>query len=115
QRGPHRFKSDAVAGANNENFGHWPLPLQISSIAGVAKALLRSKVLVSNLRPNSRARRQDSSSSVCVGWRAISPYLSQYLALAGSQKLSGWNCAITFTGAAGTRSAIHSSTGYVQH
>ena len=42
-------------------------------------------------------------------------YLFRYLALAGSQKLSGWNCAITFTGAAGTCSAIHSSTGYVQH
>ena len=49
------------------------------------------------------------------GRRAISAYLSRYLALAGSQKLSGWNCAITFTGAAGTCSAIHSSTGYVQH
>jgi hypothetical protein len=30
------------------------------------------------------------------------------LALAGSQKLSGWNCAITFTGVDDMRSAIHS-------
>src|SRR5262249_18697132 len=44
---------------------------------------------VSNLRSNSRARRQESLSSVCVGGRAISAYLSRYLALAGSQKLSG--------------------------
>src|SRR5262249_58923757 len=57
------------------------------------------------------ARRHESWSSAGVGRRAISAYLSRYLALAGSQKLSGWNCAITFTGAAGTRSAIHSSTG----
>src|SRR6266571_2959228 len=68
------------------------------------KALRRSNEAVSNLRPNSRARRQDSLSSACVGRRAISAYLPRYLTLAGSQKLSGWNCAITFTGAAGTRS-----------
>src|SRR5262249_23748550 len=64
---------------------------------------------------NSRARRQDIFSSVRDGRRAISAYLSRYLVLAESQKLSGWNCAITFTGASGTCSAIHSSTGYVQH
>ena len=38
-----------------------------------------------------------------------------YLPLAGLQKLSGWNCSITLTGTDGTCSAIHSSTGKVQH
>src|SRR5262249_42791279 len=78
-------------------------------------ALRRPNVVVSNFRPNSRARRQDIFSSVRDGRRAISAYLSRYLGFAGSQKLSGWNCAITFTGAAGMCSAIHSNTGYVQH
>src|SRR6516225_218990 len=66
----------------------------------------RSKVVDSNFRPNSRARRQDIFSSVRDGRRAISAYLSRYLALAESQKLSGWN-----TGTAGMCSAIHSNTG----
>src|SRR6516164_1370398 len=88
---------------------------QSSSIDVRPSPLRPSNVAVSNLRPNSRAWRQESSSSVRVGGRAISAYLSRYLALAGSQKLSGRNCAITLTGAAGVRSAIHSSTGYVQH
>src|ERR1700737_3974517 len=88
---------------------------QSSSIADVPEALSRSNEAVSHLRPSSHARRQASWSSGAVGRGAISAYLSRYLALAGSQKLSGWNCAITFTGAAGARSAIHSSTGYVQH
>src|SRR5262245_65525006 len=90
-----------------------PTGTQASSV--LSTAVRRSNVAVSNLRSNSRARRQEWSSSVWVGGRAISAYLSRYLALAGSQKLSGRNCAITLTGAAGTRSAIHSSTGYVQH
>src|SRR5215475_15473229 len=84
-------------------------------ISSMSKRLRRSNVVVSNFRPNSRARRQELFSSVDDGRRAISAYLSRYLILAGSQKLSGWNCAITFTGAAATCSAIHSSTGYVQH
>src|SRR6516162_6171302 len=88
---------------------------QNSSIDVMPSPLRPSNVAVSNLRPNSRAWRQESPSSVRVGGRAISAYLSRYLALAGSQKLSGRNCAITLTGAAGVRSAIHSSTGYVQH
>ncbi len=75
----------------------------------------RSNVVVSNLRPSSRARLQEAFSSSDVVRRAISAYLSRYFALPGSQKLSGWNCAITLTGAAGVCSAIHSSTGYVQH
>src|SRR6516165_11081480 len=81
----------------------------------VIRVLQRSNVVVSNLRPNSCARRQELSSSVCDGRRAISAYLSRYLALVGSQKLSGWNCAITLIGAPGICSAIHSNTGYVQH
>jgi len=43
--------------------------------------------------------------ALCV---SASSYLSRYLTLTGSQKLLGWNCAITFTGAAGTRLATHS-------
>ena len=82
----------------------------MSNVA-MPNASRRSNEAVSNLRPNSLARRQESSSSTRVGRRAIPTYLSRYLALVGSQKLSGWNCAITFTGAAGTRSAIHSNTG----
>src|SRR5262249_40507203 len=75
------------------------------------KGSRRSNVVVSNRRRNSRARRQESSSSAWVGRRAMSAYLSRYLALVGSQKLSGWNCSITFSGAVGARFAIHSSTG----
>ena len=67
----------------------------------VTRVLQRSNVAVSNLRPNSCARRQELSSSVSDGRRAISAYLSRYLPLVGSQKLSGWNCAITLIGAAG--------------
>src|SRR6516164_7114222 len=92
-----------------------PLRYHISSSAGMPNVLRRSNVVDSNFRPNSRARRQDIFSSVRDGRRAISAYLSRYLVLAESQKLSGWNCAITFTGASGTCSAIQSSTGYVQH
>jgi len=55
--------------------------------------LERSNVVVSNFRPSSRARRQELLSSVRDGGRAISAYLSRYLVLAESQKLSGWNCA----------------------
>jgi hypothetical protein len=81
----------------------------------MSRASRRSNVVASKLSPNLLARRQESSSSACVGRRAISAYLSRYLELAGSQKLSGRNWAITFTSADGTRSAIHSNTGYVQH
>jgi hypothetical protein len=42
------------------------------------KALRRSNVVVSKLRANSRARCQESLSSVGVGLRAISAYLSRY-------------------------------------
>jgi hypothetical protein len=63
-----------------------PTGTQASTVMSTAR---RSNVAVSNLRSNSRARRQDWSSSVWVGGRAISAYLSRYLALAGSQKLSG--------------------------
>src|SRR6516162_8542012 len=76
----------------------------ISSSAGVPDLLLRSNVAASNFRPSSRARRQDIFSSVRDGPRAISAYLSRYLVLPESQKLSGWNCAITLFGA-----AIHSN------
>jgi hypothetical protein len=62
---------------------------QCGYIDVIPEPLRRSNVAVSNLRPNSRAWRQESSSSVRVGGRAISAYLSRYLALAGSQKLSG--------------------------
>ena len=91
---------------------HFLLPRfgQIPNIAVMPKGARRSNVVVSNLRPSWRARRQESSSSSEVGRRAISAYLSRYLPLPGSQKLSGWNCAITLTGAAGTCSAIQSST-----
>jgi hypothetical protein len=40
----------------------------------MSTALRRSNVAVLNLRSNSRARRHESSSSVCVGGRAISAY-----------------------------------------
>src|SRR6516164_1726281 len=63
----------------------------ISRSAGVPKVLERSNVAVSNLRPNSRARRQELFNSACDGRRPISAYLSRYLPLVGSQKLSGWN------------------------
>jgi len=72
---------------------------QRSNAAHMPEVRRRSNVVGSNLRPRSAARRQDALSSACVGRRAISAYLSRYLALPGSQKLSGWNCAITFTGA----------------
>src|SRR5215831_11859028 len=80
-------------------------------IAVMPNGWRRSKVVASKLSPSSRARRQQSASSMRVGERAISAYLSRYLSVAGSQKLSGRNWAITFTGADGTCSAIHSSTG----
>src|SRR5262249_37910224 len=103
---------EAPVGPTGENFlGHaWghvgscldvvtfalsPTGTQASTV--MSTALRRSNVAVSNLRPNSRAWRQESPSSVRVGGRAISAYLSRYLALAGSQKLSGRNCAITLT------------------
>src|SRR5262245_36220126 len=66
-----------------------PNPTGTQASTVMSTALRRSNVAVSNLRSNSRARRQESLSSVCVGGRAISAYLSRYLALAGSQKLSG--------------------------
>jgi hypothetical protein len=74
----------------------------IITLIGSHEAVLpRSNVVVSNFRPNSRARRQELFSSARDGRRAISAYLSRYLALAESQKLSGWNCAITLIGAPG--------------
>ena len=61
----------------------------IPNIAVKAKGLRRSKVVVSNLRPNLRARCHEASNSGGVGRRAIAAYLSRYFALPGSQKLSG--------------------------
>jgi hypothetical protein len=72
---------------------------QISAIAALPKALRRSKVVVSNLSPNSRMRRHEASSSLCVGLLVFVTVFGTHW----SQKLLGWNCAITFTGAAGTR------------
>src|SRR5262245_56147 len=66
-----------------------PNPTGTQASTVTSTALRRSNVAVSNVRSNSRARRQESLSSVCVGGRAISAYLSRCLALAGSQKLSG--------------------------
>src|SRR5215469_6438868 len=108
-------KSNRAMLKNVHPIKHYDTVITFWSSAGMPNALHRSNVLVSNFRPNSRARRQELFSSARDGRRAISAYLFRYLALAGSQKLSGWNCAITFTGVAGTCSAIHSSTGYVQH
>src|SRR6516164_4380127 len=61
----------------------------ISSSTGMPNALLRSNVVASNFRPNLRARCQELFTSVFDGRRAISAYLSRYLLLAESQKLSG--------------------------
>src|SRR6516165_7774557 len=66
-----------------------PNPTGTQASTVMSTALRRSNVAVSNLRSNSRARRHESLSSICVGGRAISAYLSRYLALSGSQKLSG--------------------------
>src|SRR5262249_12655382 len=81
-----------------------PNPTGTQASTVMSTLLRRSNVAVSNLRSNSRARRQESLSSVCVGGRAICRYLSPYCALSGSEKLSGRNCGITLTGGAGNRS-----------
>ena len=60
----------------NFTIGHCPKPdffgCQTSSIAGMSKALWRLKVVVSNLRPNSRARRRnDQAPRASVGGRSL--------------------------------------------
>src|SRR5262249_7723852 len=54
-----------------------PNPTGTQASTVMSTALRRSNVAVSNWRSNSRARRQESLSSVCVGGRAISAYLSR--------------------------------------